>query len=256
MQFANDIPKREAQILDAVSQGNFEAQWSEVTSIDGDNTAIFRVMSDALKVEGVRVNVSATLEQEIADLLYSSMLTAKLADLIFVQAQIVLPPMNRVYTSSSEAMVDQSTKLEEAITTAGWKPGLIVSTVGKHWILDNNIADGRLLHGTQVACNYGWHFRGSFLGQTWEACATGLWDDQGKVIRVVQGRGTRHNRAHADYSQNCVLVSRTCSVNGAPMDLRDLLQDPALAPLASHQGVLKAVRQPGVKELQPVSICP
>src|SRR5690348_671329 len=104
MQFADDIAKREAQILDAVYQGNFEARWSSIISVDGDNTAIFKVMADALKVEGVRVNVSATLEQEIADLLYSSLLTAKLADLLYAQAQVVLPPMNRAFSASTASM--------------------------------------------------------------------------------------------------------------------------------------------------------
>ena len=113
MQFADDIPNRELQILDAVYQGNYEVQWSEVSSVVGDNTAVFRVMADALKVGGVRVNVTATLEQKIADLLNSSLLTAKLADLLFDQAQIVLPPMNRPFTASTAAMIDQSKKLVE-----------------------------------------------------------------------------------------------------------------------------------------------
>jgi len=38
---------------------------------------------------------------------------------------------------------------------------------------------------------------------------------------------------HTDYSQNCVLVSRDCSVDGAPPDL-------------SHKGPMHVLRQPGV----------
>jgi hypothetical protein len=252
MQFAEDLAKREAQILDAVYQGNYTAQWNEVTSEHGAHTAVFRVMGDALMIEGVRVNVTAELEQHIADLLYCSLLTPKLADLHFAQAQIVLPPMNRAFTATTAAMIDQREKLGVAIQEAGSTGIELVSTLGKHWVIDEDL---KTHHG--MACNYGWHFHGAAcIGQAWEVCATQMKDAEEHLIRLIQGRGFRHNKGHADYSQNCVLAARNCLVDGNEMDLRAVLGSPELAPLASHQGVMTIFRQPGVDELQPVSICP
>lgn len=247
MDFSEDIVQREAQILTAIRDDHYEVAWSQITSEHDGMSAAFMVMEDALMIDGVRVNVSAQLEQQIADLLGASLLTAKLADLVFAQAGVVLPPMTRAFTASTEAMLEQSTKLDAAVAKA--EGDGIVSTVGKHWIIDQALATtpGR-------ACNYGWHFHGPlFMGLAWEACASGLKDSaSGQVFRLIQGRGTRHDMHHVDYSQNCVLVARACTVDGREMDLRAVLQDPKLAPLASHQGVMTVFRQPGVTELAPL----
>jgi len=236
---------REQAIRDLVCDGRAEYEWSTITSTHGDHTAEFQVFSDALMIEGVRVAMSAETEQVIADMLGCSLLTAKLADLIWLQRQVTLNPHprgNPTGMSNTKAILEHSAKIDADLREIGTTSG-IICTVGKHWILDNNIADGRLLQGFPVACNYGWHFEKLFEGKAWEGAASD------PTVRLIQGRGTRHNMKHADYSQICVLVSLNCLVDGSPMKLHDLLQDPDLAPLASHQGVLKCLRQPGVPEL-------
>lgn len=237
--------EREQAIRDLVAAGQAEYTWETITSTHGDHTAEFMVFADALKVEGVRLNVSAETEQIIADMLGCSLLTPKLADLIWLQRQVTLKPHPRGNTngmSNTKAMLEHSVKLDADLEALG-NPGGIICTVGKHWVIDNSIADGRLLYGFPVAMNYGWHFDGAkFDGNSFEASASQ------PTVRLIQGRGTRHNLKHTDYSQICVLVSLDCTLDGQPAKLYDILQDPELAPLASHQGVLKCLRQPGVPE--------
>lgn len=251
----NATSEREQAIRNHVRNGNFEVSWGKITSTHGDRTAEFWVFADALKIDGVRVNVSAETQQVIADLLGCTLLTPKLADLLWAQRAVTLPPFPRGNTkgmSTTQAMFEHSEKLDKALAKLGFTVG-IIGTTGKHWVIDNSIADGRKLDGAEVACNYGWHFEGAkFDGQSFEVTASQMKDAKGQFVRLIQGRGTRHNLKHTDYSQVCVLVSRECTVDGQAMDLLDLLRDPALAPLASHQGVMKCVRQPGVAPVSPV----
>jgi len=236
------IPKehgaaRDAWILEAIRDGNFESSFAPVfSSVDG-NEATFWIFRDALKIDGVRILVSARLAQQIADILDCSLLTPKLADLLFEQRGITLPPMPRQpVVADTKTMIAQSQKIDEAIERAGGDDGTsIIQTVGKHWVLVNK------LKGTSKAANYGWHFLGnSFGGQKFEPTVSL------PGVRVIQGVGTRHDSSHVDYSQNLVLVSNEVDVNGYRMRLQDVLQDPEYAKLASHEGVLTVLRQPGV----------
>lgn len=241
MPFPNTLPERETYILQQVQQGCYEADWNPVDSVIDGHTARFWVMTDALKVDGVRVSVSADLEQKIADRLGASLLTPKLADLLHAQAEIIIDPLPRSITSSTQAMLDQDRKITEAIEAAapGGAKGAIVSTVGKHWVIDHQLAS------TMRAVNYGWHFKGTnFKG------IKGFPPESGhpKGTSIIQPSSTAHNIRHVDYSQVCVLVLKACLVDGQISSLADVLTDPDLAFLASHCGALKVLRQPGVSE--------
>jgi hypothetical protein len=236
---------RDAYILDQIRQGQFDVEYATIVSDYNGHHAEFSVFADALKVDGVRINVSAELQQQIADMTGCSLLTPKLADLMWVQRQVTLPPLPRAITSSTAAMIDQSAKIDAHLTALGNPPGLVVS-VGKIWGLDNDI-EGKIKQGFALAMNYGWNFEGaSYQGITGEEIATHLKDPSGRVYRLIQGRGFAHNLKEVDYSQLCIMVARACKMDGADMDIHDLFQNPDLAPLASHQGVLRVLRQPGV----------
>lgn len=226
---------REDVILTLVQAGNFDFHWANITSQAKGHVGEFQVFGDALKVEGIRVNVCAETQQRIADFLECSPLTAKLADLAWSQRDHTLPPFPRAISSSTEAMIWHSTKIDLALQG---RTGL-VQTVGKHWIIDNDLL------GSRKAMNYGWHFVGNNTGGIGgSTTASGLLDSQGRPVRLIQGRGTAHDAKHVDYSQTCVLVSRKCKVDGQEMDLHQVLQNEELAPLVSHQGVVRVLRQP------------
>jgi hypothetical protein len=135
--------------------------------------------------------------------------------------------------------VRKSSGDEDGASGAAPDPGSgpdIVQTVGKHWILTNKIV------GTSKAANYGWHFPGPmFDGMSFEATVSL------PGVRVIQGIGTRHDAAHADYSQTVVLARQECIYQGEPRRLADLLVDPEASKLLSVEGPLQIVRQPGVQ---------
>lgn len=234
-------PARDTAILAHVRALDYEASFAPVVSSIHGHTATFQVFGDALKIGGVRINASASLQQTIADLLSCSMLTAKLADLRWAQRTATISPLPRAITDTTAAMVDQSAKVDLAASVTPWRGTGVLETSGKHWVIDNLLAQ----HAGR-ACNYGWFFEGpSFMGQRWDQSVTG-------VGRLIQGRGWAHDMQHCDYSQDVVLVSRRCVVDGQPRDLWDVLRDPSLAPLASAQGVVSVLRQPGVPVSAPV----
>ncbi len=239
---------REDWIFQAVCAGRSTFDFAEITSTHEGRTARFQVFQDALKIDGIRVNVSAETAQKIADVLGCSLLTPKLADLIWLQKSIRLSPHPRAISSDTSAMIDHSTKIDVDLLNLG-NPRGIICTVGKHWVIDNDLANH-----TDRAENYGWHFDGTLAGIPAEHAVS--LDGGGHPINLIQGRGTRHDMHHVDYSQVCVLVSKQCSVDGVSMEISDLLKNPDLAPLASHQGVMNVLRQPGVPEVIGISALP
>ena len=246
-QFPESVPEREAFFLDCVRAGDYEVEWLPISVSDGFHSARFWCSADALKIGGVRINVSATLQQQLADVLEASLLTPKLADLLFLEADISLPPMPMPITSSTKAMIEQSAKIDAALAKLSVEPkGKIVQTVGKHWV----IANGLMTHQGRAE-NYGWHFRGnSFGGRPWEQAASGIVDvSTSASLRLIQGQGWAHNAHHVDYSQIACFVLQKCELDGAVVALETILTDPLLAPLASHEGVLQTLRQPGVEKV-------
>ncbi len=119
-----------------------------------------------------------------------------------------------------------------------WAPAPIVQSVGKHWCITNKIASNN------KAANYGWHFKGAtFGGEKFEATVSL------PGVRVIQGVGTAHDRAHSDYSQTCILAAQECQYQGVDRRLSDLLVDPEASKLLSVEGPLVITRQPGVTKL-------
>lgn len=256
MAFPTDIRQREQYVLDHVRAGKYEIDWVPIKSMNEDDEVTLWVSADALKVEGVRVNVTAETQQRVADVLGAMLLTPKIADLVWLQADLVVPPFPRQITSSTEAMVEHSRKIDNAVEALGGAPpGTLVSTVGKHWVVDNLLTHKSV--GT--AMNYGWHFFGpSYQGIKGEPVASLEKDPKtGMYYQLIQGRGTRHDMHHVDYSQTANFVLRACHVNGEPAWLADVFTDDKLAHLVNVDGPLTVLRQPGVPEpADPVYVLP
>jgi hypothetical protein len=258
LSYSTSLSDRNAIILEELkSRSNFkrvfEGRLLSVNSTDEKNTAIFSVTPDALKLDieytdendevtthqDIRVNVSAAMQQELADAFGCSLLTGKIADLLWDQTPIKINPQPRQITASTIAMIQHSEGVDRALVTAGVGSDLI-STVGKHWILDNKI-----LLNPGKACNYGWHFTTypSYQGISGSPNVSLIKSPSGTYWNVIQPNACAHDPSHVDYSQICVLVSREVIVNGYPKDILDVFQDEQLCKLANHDGVLKVLRQ-------------
>jgi len=238
--------EREEKIIECVHTGRARYKFVNITSEYNGHTAEFQVFEDALKVDGVRVNVNAETQQKIADLLNCVLPTAKLYDIMWHSAKNRIVPHPQQITPTTEAMIDHSKRIDKDIKEING----LKSSVGKIWIIDNSLASK-----PEKACNYGWHFEDgtSFKGIKGNINVSKLKNPKtGLYWHMIQSRGWHHSPTHVDYSQICILVSRQCWVDGNEMDILDVFKDPELAPLAVHDGVLKVIRQPNVQELNPI----
>lgn len=236
--FPENIAEREKYILQLFQDGNFDARVVDLNLNVNDRNLRLQVMSDALKMEGVRINVSATLAQNIADLMDASLPTPMIADLMYASRERKADPRPQPISNTVAAMIKHSEAVEKQVGTGGGLAG----TVGKHWVLDK-----KLENTVNGACNYGWHFCGpNFQGISGSPAVSA---HAGQGTRVIQPSATVHDRFHTDYSQICQLVLQQCWVDGEEKRFSDLIMDPILAPLVSHQGALKINRQPGVEPI-------
>ena len=240
-------PDRDKIFLQAIYDGNVVVDWSTITIQYKDYKAELRVSSDALKIgepgDSIRICVSATLQQQIADWFECILPTPKISDIIWQESAIRLMPHPQIpdakmgYTSR---MVKHSNAIDTELIAKKFVQGDLVSTVGKDWVLVK-----KLLVQNSLAANYGWHFSGSnFQGIKGESTVSIPGG------RLIQGVGTAHNILHEDYSQICRLVFRRCTINGEQHELSDILSNPELAPLISHEGPLGFCRLPGVPKIE------
>ncbi len=246
---------RENLILDIVQnqQDRLSFSWYPLKVAQDGHLGIFYVLSDALKIDGVRVNLTAETEQKIADLWGCMLLTAKLCDLIWHNAEIRVEPYTMSITSSTRAMIEHSQNIDKQLPE-GYE-GKLISTVGKDWIIDSKMSKPKVAN---QAVNYGWHFVGnSFKGISGNINSSLLKDPKtGQYWKVIQPPSLYHNYAHSDYSQVCRLVTRECNIDGVTMDLADVLKDPKLSKLISHSGPQQILRQPGVPSPEILFITP
>ena len=237
MPFPEKIVDRENYIYSQVLAGNFEAEWTPLEFTRDEMTVRINVMKDALKIDGVRVNVSAELQQKLADVFDASFLTAQIADLMFLRADHRIEPCPFTISSTVAAMIKHSAAVDSKI---GQKPTGLVAPAGKHWILDR-----KLDYNSSKACNYGWHFLGkAYRGIKGYPVASSLNSLNGTSVSVIQPNACAHDIRHSDYSQICQLAAQDCWVDGAPHRLSNLLQDPVKCSLVVHGGPLIYTRQP------------
>jgi hypothetical protein len=216
---------KQNDIVQAVREGRARFDWVELRPG-------LEVFADALKVDGVRVTVSAETAQRVADLLGASLTTPLIEDEVYARAAVRLPPFT-IPTgpdASWEQTVWHSRKIDEALTKLGAEPGELVATVGKSWVLVNALrlptGGARIVEGHEVAANYGWHSRGAPHPAV--SGGTPVW----------QSVGLRHNLKHHDYSQTLRL---------------------ARGKIISEAQTLVVVRQPGVafeKDTDPAFVNP
>jgi hypothetical protein len=207
-------------VLGAIAAGNYEHTFVPLRV----GSAVFQVSQDALKIEGVRVNMGAILQQHIADLLGARLLTPTLLDQMWAQRAVTLTPCTQAFTESTAAMVVHSACVDAKLAAAGGVPPYgIVQTVGKTWVLDNE-----LLNHPGMACNMGWYLEQRMPNVPFDAAPTL------PGAHMIQSPGYAHSANYAgDYSQVGLFV----------------LADGFDATIANGGVALRVLRQPGAPEL-------
>lgn len=246
---------RENAIFHEVTSGNipdFLTNFVEVSSVSADgHEVVFDVMPDVLCVgtneDYLRVPMSPLTAQRIADLFLCSLPTTQMSDLIWEHAPVKVPPMpSQAWgagrggpagpaMTSTQWMVWHNDVVEESLAKLGSTDRSVLTAGHKKDVVLAN----RLANFPDRVTIYGWH-------QT-----------NGKPIQKLQGTpphdvGTLHENTYADYSHGIRLISSTILLDGAQVQLADVLSDPKFCKLLSDEGVVKVFRQPGVKLPTPI----
>lgn len=221
---------RDQAVLDAISGGIVTCNWAPVTSTINGHTAIFQVCEDAAYItladgSRFRFQVSATLAQKCADLLGASFITAKISDLAYKQAQVIVS-VSTLSPGPDMVTTDKSKQWNTAVEAKRAGQTGLFRDCGKAWILSNSLST------STSAVNYGFYDKSApYMSQG--------------GLKMWQTVGSRHDRAHTDYSQTLILMNKTCEVDGLCLDVTSVMKDSALAGLLSYEGVLRFTRQPG-----------
>ncbi len=211
--------------LQAVIDGRATYTWADIGSEHSGKIAAFRMLVDALMVDGVREVFSPREAQLAATHLSALLPTPRLLDLRYTQATAIAPPQPMNYRNEAErgtrAAIDAHSRRVGA--AVGQQAGL-VQNVGKHWVLDNQTTPAR-------AVLYGWHVpthRNSLWKGIPVAPSTSTPD-----LWVIQQATPAHRYDYADYAMTLMLVHEDCTVDGAPAKVADVLIDPTLCGLAT-----------------------
>lgn len=222
-------------VLGAIAAGQFDHTFVPITISAGGHTGVFRVSQDALKIEGVRINASAILQQQIADALGAYLPTPRVFDQMWSQRTLTVLPCPMPINSTSEGMIAHSACIDGQLVKFPAPTNGVIQTVGKTWVLSNKLT-------MKIAMNMGWHIEKQMAGVPFDPAPTL------PGAHMIQSPGTWHGPSHVDYSQIVLLIAKNCMVDGQPMTFASVAQNPALAALVSHEGVLFVLRQPGAPE--------
>lgn len=233
--------ERARRIFQEVRRDNFEHDFCPLVLTDGGGNRLEVLVScDALKIDGVRVNVDAFTQQEIADELGAVLLTPKLYDEIWRAApgRNRMTPHPRVISTTTDAMIAHSADVDREAQAKGASAPPPIANVGKTWVLSSRLFTPGALDKNRAA-NYGW-IGGPLASDT---SVTGL--------PIIQSVGTHHTAGapgtagHTDYSQLALFAHRSATYNEAPVDLADVITgDAPGTALVSHEGPLPSARQP------------
>jgi hypothetical protein len=250
---------RDAVILAAIEQGDIKPRWTRIRSEVRGHVGEFDVLADALTLGGIRLSTSAKTMQTIADKFASLLMTPKLLDLAFVQAPRKIAPETLSPNDSTWAMVTESKAIDTALTNLAQRGGPesgAVAPFGKHWVICKALEKIKVVTGKPVyAALYGWPVAPEYQ-QSFLKLHPGVSLHKGVVpgVLVIQPIATPHDFSYEDYAMTTHMVRRACKVDGKARDLVDVLRDPELAWLASHEGPLSVVRQPGVPSVPSMAV--
>lgn len=248
---------RERYVLEAViAELYLPIEWKQITVTDGKDTIELWVSTDALRIgepdDYVRISMTQATAQRIDDYLDTRMLTSKVCDLIYQNADVQLEPKTQPDAVKSGTMTKNAILLKhsrEVDAELAGRPGL-AADVSKDWGLHPVLWRNPLL-----ALNHGWHTKkrpdpdhpewGPFPAR----CGGFIWQQDGS--RHNAGVPNDPDPGHHDYSQGKRLWHRMMRVNGERVPSEVVLTDKALSRFVSWYGALPGWRHPGVPFVEP-----
>ena len=217
--------EREEEIYKAAAAGNIPGFLRQTVTLRGEfndlngtpHTLEYEVMPDYLAIgsddDFCRIPMNPRTAQRLADLFGASMLTARLSDHIWSQADVKLEPFfykpvgnaNELPTKFEE----HNAQIEKQLAEAGGRPGQLVAGIKKDVIISSRLAE----RSDRVVI-YGWH------------------KPDGNPIQPVY---SGHVWWYVDYSHGIRFMNRQVLFDGRPADVTELLKDPVLFRVLSNE---------------------
>lgn len=220
MKRISDLPleEREMEIFHAAASGNIPRFLRETITLQAvfndlhgnPHTLEYEVMPDYLAIgsgdDFCRIPMNPRTAQRLADLFGASLLTAKLSDHIWSEAEVRLEPFFYKPVGNANELVtkfvEHDAQIEKQLAEAGATHGLLVAGIKKDVIISSRIAD----RPDRVVI-YGWHR-----------------PDGSPIQPVYSG----HVWWYVDYSHGIRFMNRQVILDGKKADVRDILADPVL----------------------------
>jgi hypothetical protein len=212
---------REAAVRQQITQGNLPTFLGSLKAIElaatdssgQKHTATCFVTPDYLAIgaddDFFRIPMTPLTAQAIADAAGASLITAKLSDDIFRQANLKLSPRPLTKDREAAATFYEHNKIIED-QRQGSQLGLLVAGIKKDVVLTNRLAE----KPRRVAI-YGWHY------------------PDGKPIQPLY---VGHVDWYVDYSHGIRLMNQQMIVDGQPKIVAEVLKDKDLCSLLSNEG--------------------
>ena len=227
-----DKSQREQAILTQLTMGNLPDFLKKLKPVylsgileDGKAiTATIFVMPDYLAIgsdrDFLRIPMALATAKQVANRFGFILPTKKMVDAIFQQSAFHFTPKPMPagpQMRSTAYYLEHNRKINRQVLSLGCPLGALVSGHKKDVVLTNRLARNR----DKIAM-YGWHT----LSGT-----------------PIQPLSTIHGARYVDYSHGIRLVSRIALLDGKPLPIEEILQDPKLASLLSDEGAVPVVRQ-------------
>jgi len=219
------LAEREEEIFRAVAAGNIPSFLRNLVTLEArftdaggkEHHVQYEVMPDYLAVgsddDFCRIPMNPHTAQRLANLFEASLLTAKLSDHIYENAEVKLAPFNYIPVGNANELVskfrDHNEQIESQFKDAGGNRGQLTAGIKKDVILSYIIAEKR-----DRVVLYGWHKL------------------DGKPIQPVY---SGHIDWYVDYSHGIRLVNDRVLIDGKPVSLREALMHPVLFSLFSNE---------------------
>lgn len=219
---------RESKILECFLNGNIPSHLKKIKVITetlGNNVLHYFVLPDYLSLgnddDFIRTPMSPLTAQTIADNYNATLITKKMVDSIYKQADYKLEafPLGPPYDSSmasSERYITHNNKIKNQLINQNYNFSGLIAGHKKDVIITNDLAPNNSL---KKVCIYGW------------------FTNQGKVIQ--QKNSKSHEINYVDYSHGIRLASKIAYLNNEKINLNDIMLDNELCHLVSDEGVLK-----------------
>lgn len=223
----SDLPRddREEEIFLAVVSGNIPSFLRDMVTLRGEfediegtrHTLEYEVMPDYLAIgsdgDFCRIPMNPRTAQRLADLFGASMLTAKISDHIWSQAEVKLVPFSYLPVGNANELVtrfaEHNAQIEKQLAEAGGHHGQLVAGIKKDVIRSSRIAD----RPDRVVL-YGWHRI-----------------DGNPIQPVYSG----HVYWYVDYSHGIRFMNNQVMLDGKPVEVTELLKDKVLFRVISDE---------------------